>query len=232
MSCYLCSWYRAIESQGSAVCSSNFSFVFERQNLFFSPKTQVLGWKYVMVCIKNVYSLESSEKEETLRIRKCWYLICRRRKKKKDSCFKRMSFSILTGLYFCKKKKKKDKNRTKNKHVELDISTNSNVVLESEMEWQPAAFSATNRARRREYTCRTISSTPKGWSFLHSLSCNPHCSLQHYQMKENPTAFGKKWSFWMFDYKKNLYAFFFRRLLWGETTDSHICQSYFFRNSL
>lgn len=90
----------------------------------------------------------------------------------------------------------------------MDISTNSNVVLESEMEWQPAAFSATNKARRREYTCRTISSTPKGWSFLHSLSCNPHCSLQHYQMKENPTAFGKKWSFWMFDYKKTFMPFF------------------------
>lgn len=49
--------------------------------------------------------------------------------------------------------------------------------------------------------------TLKGWRFLHSLSCNPHCSLQHYQMKENPTAFGKKWSFWMW-LKKNLYAFF------------------------
>ncbi len=32
---------------------------------------------------------------------------------------------------------------TENKHGEMDISTN-NAILESEKEWQPAAFSATH----------------------------------------------------------------------------------------
>lgn len=101
--------------------------------------------------------------------------------------------SILTGLYFCKKKnkQKKHKTKTKNKHGE-DISTNSNAILEYGKEWQPAAFSATQRARQRECVWIRFIHTPKEWSFLHPLSCNPYCSLQHYQMKESPIAFEKK----------------------------------------
>lgn len=55
-SCYLCSWHRAIESQGSAVCSSFFIFLFFflDKRIYSPSNTWLLGLKYVMFYIRNV----------------------------------------------------------------------------------------------------------------------------------------------------------------------------------
>ncbi len=115
---------------------------------------------------------------------------------------------------------------TENKHGEMDISTN-NAILESEKEWQPAAFSATHWVRRN--MCGSISSSHQR-SFVHPLSCNPHCSLQHYQMKEIPTAFDKRvviLNVWFI----KLYAFLEDYCV--EKPHILTCyQSYFFKNIL
>lgn len=68
------------------------------------------------------------------------------------------------------------------------------------------------RARQREYVWIHFIHTPKEWSFLHPLSCNPYCSLQHYQMKESPIAFEKSVHFWMFDFKKKCLLCLFEKI--------------------
>ncbi len=77
--------------------------------------------------------------------------------------------------------------------------------------------------------CGSISSSHQR-SFVHPLSCNPHCSLQHYQMKEIPTAFDKRvviLNVWFI----KLYAFLEDYCV--EKPHILTCyQSYFFKNIL
>lgn len=207
-SCYVRSWYRTIESQGSAVCSSLFLF-FERYLFPPSPNTLVLGSKYVMFCIKCLFTWIGRDWGSERRT--SWYLICRKEKIPALNAF----HSLFWLEYIFVKKKTK----TKNKHGE-DISTNSNAIQECGKEWQPAAFSATQR-ETEGIRVDLFHPHQRDGVFCILWAAIPTALLQHYQMKESPIAFEKKCSFWMFDFKNPL-CLFEKISVWRNRTFSRL----------
>lgn len=139
-----------------------------------SPNTLVLGSKYVMFCIKCLFTWIGRDWGSERRT--SWYLICR---KEKIPALKAFHSLVWLEYIFVKKRKRL---KTSTERISALTQTRHPGV------WKPAAFSATQRDGGN--TCGSISSTPKGWSFLHPLSCNPHCSLATLSNE------GKSYSIW------------------------------------